>query len=75
MVAKKKKEDEEVAEAQRKADRDAKKKGLVQPPVSFFCLSSSVVWKLTWFPVWAGCSTHKCNSRAVQAQGEWSYMN
>ena len=41
--AKKKKEDEEVAEAKWKADKDAKKKVPVQPPVSSVSLSSSVV--------------------------------
>ena len=36
-AAKKKQEGEEVVEAQRKVDEDAKKKGSVQPPVSFAC--------------------------------------
>ena len=36
---KKKREDEEAVEVQRQADEDTKKKGSVQPPVSFFaCL-------------------------------------
>ena len=42
VVVKKKKEDEEVAEAQRKVDKGTKKKVLVQPLVSFICLPSSV---------------------------------
>ena len=55
-VAKKRKEDEEAVEAQRKVEEAAKKKGSEQPLVSFSCLSSLVVQKLTQFPVWAGCS-------------------
>ena len=70
-AAKKKKDDEEVAEVKWKAD-EAKKKVLVPPPVSFFCLSSLVVQKLTWFPVWAGRSAQERNGRAIQAQGEWA---
>ena len=65
-AAKKKKEDKEAVEAQRNSDKEAKKKVSVPPPVSFFCLSSSVVWKLTWFSVWAGCSAREHNSRAIQ---------
>ena len=37
VVVKKKQEDEEAVEAQRKVNEDAKKKGSVQPPVSFAC--------------------------------------
>ena len=66
-VAKNKKEDKEAAEVPQKVDEEAKKKVLVLPLVSFFCLSSLVAWKLTWFPVWASCSTRERNSRAIQA--------
>ena len=53
----KKKEDEDAAEAQWKLDEAAKatKKVLVQPSVSLVCLSSWG-WKLTWFPDWASSS-------------------
>ena len=55
-VVKKKKEDKEAAEAHRKVYKDAKKRGSVQPPVSFL---ACLLWQfrmLTWFPIWAGCS-------------------
>ena len=54
QAAAKKKEDEEVAEAQWKVDEAAKKseKGLGAASGKF-CLSSPVVQKLTWFPVWS----------------------
>ena len=61
-VVKKKKEDEKAAEVQRKPQpqeggQGRQEKGLRAAFGTSLCLSSSVVWKLTWFPVWAGCST------------------
>ena len=68
----KKKEDEDAAEAQRRLDEAAKaaKKVPVQPPVSSVCLSSWG-WKLTCFPDWARSATRECDGGAVQTQGEW----
>ena len=55
-VEAKKKVDADVAEVTWKVDKEARKKVLVQPPVSSV-LSVFLVRKLTWFPDWAGCST------------------